>query len=257
MQMSWSSRFRNALHSRRLDEDLEDELRDHLERRAAALSERGLSPEEARRQASTRFGNTTLVREQSREIRLWAALESTFQDVRYAWRGMCKSPVFAATAVLSLGLAIGANTAIYSIVDAAMLRPLPVPEPERLFTLAFPEIVQPGSEPSGERESFSYPLFVQFRKAAGDSAALALFSYGGVGTEAQGPNPGDPVEKLTMQYVSGDAFQVMRVPPVIGRVFSSEDDRVPGGHPVAVLSYEYWRRRYQADPAIAWAKHKD
>src|SRR5205807_9691895 len=104
------------------------------------LIERGLSPDEARRRAAVRFGNVTRVREESREIRLSATLESIFQDVRYAWRGMRKSPTFTATAVLSLALAIGANTAIYSIVDAAMLRPLPVPKPEQLFTLAMPDV---------------------------------------------------------------------------------------------------------------------
>jgi predicted permease len=254
--MSWFSRLKNALHPRQLDEDLADEMRDHLDRRAAALGEKGLNPEEASRQASISFGNTALLREQSREIRLCGALEGTLQDIRYAWRGMCKSPAFAATAVLSLALAIGANTAIYSIVDAAMLRPLPVPEPDRLFTLASPEIQQPGSDVPGERESFSYPLFVKFREAAGDSASLALFSFTGMGMEAQGPGPEAPLEKITMQYVSGDAFEIMRVPPAKGRVFSNDDDRVPGGHPVAVLSYEYWRRRFQADPKIVGQEMK-
>jgi putative ABC transport system permease protein len=248
--MSWFSKITNTFHPTPLDQDLADEMNDHLERRTAALSEKGISPDEARRAASVRFGNVTKLREESREIRLWAALESTLQDARYAWRGMCKSPAFTVTAVLSLALAIGANTAIYSIIDAAMLRPLPVPEPERLFTLAAPGIDQPGSEASGERESFNYPLFLRFREAAAGWARLALFSFGGAGIEAQGPNPASPVERITMQYVSGDAFEIMRVPPLIGRVFSKEDDRVPGGHPVAVLSYEYWRRRFQADPAV-------
>jgi predicted permease len=248
--MSWYSRLRNAIRPRRLDEDLAAEMRDHMERRAADLNAKGLSEAEAQRMAALRFGNATRLSEESRETRLWAALESSLQDARYAWRGMCKSPVFALTAIVSLGLAIGANTAIYSIVDAAMLRPLPVPEPERLFTLASPGIQETASEVDDEREAFSYPMLVLFREAAGESARLALFGTGGTGTEAQGPEPGAPVEKIAMQYVSGDAFEIMRVPPAIGRVFSMEDDRVPGGHPLAVLSYEYWRRRFQGDRAI-------
>jgi hypothetical protein len=136
--MSWFSRLRNAIRPQRLDEDLADEMRDHMECRADALRAAGCQPEEARRQAAIGFGNVTKLNEQSRDVRLWAALESMLQDVRYTWRGMRKNPAFAVTAVLSLGLAIGANTAIYSIVDAAMLRPLPVPEPDRLVALAWP-----------------------------------------------------------------------------------------------------------------------
>ena len=125
--MSWFSRLMNALNPQRLDEDLAAEMRDHIERRAAALKAKGLDADEARRQAFVRFGRVTQLKEESRGIRLWAALEATSQDIRFAWRGMRKSPLFFATAVLSLALAIGANTAIYSIVDAAILRPLPVP----------------------------------------------------------------------------------------------------------------------------------
>src|SRR5947209_2828536 len=138
--MSWLSRLTNALNPRRLDKDLAEEVADHLERRGAALRQKGLSPEQARQQARVRFGNATSLREESRGIRLWAGLEGTLQDVRYAWRGMRKGPVFAATAVLSLALAIGANTAIYSIVDADILRPLPVDHPEQLFKLSLPDL---------------------------------------------------------------------------------------------------------------------
>jgi predicted permease len=247
--MSWISRLKNALQPQRLDEDLADEMRDHVDRRAAALRAAGWQPEEAQRQAAAGFGNITKLREQSREVRLWAALESMLQDTQYAWRGMRKNPAFAVTAVLSLGLAIGANTAIYSIVDAAMLRPLPVQEPERLFTLATPNIEQPGSEAAGERVSFNYPLYQQFRTAAGDSARLALFSHTNR-VEMQGPQPDAPMEKVIRQFVSGDAFAILRVPPALGRLFSTGDDRIPGGHPVAVLSHDYWRRRFHADPAV-------
>jgi hypothetical protein len=189
--MSWLSKLRNAIDPRRLDQDLNDEVQDHIHRRASAFIQSGLSPDEAYRKASAGFGNTTGFREQSREIRLWTTLETTVQDLRYAFRGMRKSPAFAATAVLSLGLAIGANTAIYSVVDAAMLRPLPVPEPERLFTLAAPAIQLPGMPSSGERDAFSYPLYLQFRTAAGNSARLSL-SFPAGRAEVQSADPSVP-----------------------------------------------------------------
>jgi len=247
--MSWLSRLTNALHPKQIDSDLRDEMADHLERRAAALREQGLSEEEARRQAAVRFGNATQLREQSREIRLSTALETTLQDLRYAARGMRKSPVFAATAILSLALAIGANTAIYSIVDAALLRPLPVPDPDRLFTLASPQILDPGEEPSGLRESFSYPEYQQFRAAAGNSARLALFSYANM-YDVYMPDENAPTEKAICQFVSGEALDILRVPPALGRVFSRDDDRVPWGEPYLVISYDYWQRRFHGDPHI-------
>jgi predicted permease len=241
--MSWFSRLRNALRPRQLDDDLADEMRDHMERRAEALRAAGREPEEAQRQAAIGFGNVTKLREQSRDLRLWAALESLLQDARYAWRGLCKNPAFAVTAVLSLGLAIGVNTAIYSIVDAAILRPLPLPEPERLLLLAYPGIDQPGSPIAPERQSFSYPAYQELRAAAGDSAHLVLVSYP---TRVDGA----PNEKVMRQFVSGDAFATLRVPPALGRVFTSEDDRNPGDHPYVVLSYDYWQRRFHGDPAV-------
>jgi predicted permease len=252
--MSWFSRLRNTFRARPLDSELRDEMADHLHRRAEALRENGMSAEQAEREARLRFGNITQIKEKSREIRLASVLESTFQDVRYAWRGMRKSPAFAITAILSLALAIGANTAIYSIVDAALLRPLPVPEPDRLFTLAYPGIQEPGRESEGERDSFNYPLYQKFRDAAGDSARLALFNSPLV-VEAQIPGAHSPVEQapienLTRQFVSGEAFEILKVQPVLGRVFSKDEDRAPGAHPVVVISYDYWQRRFQGNPAV-------
>jgi predicted permease len=247
--MSFFSRLRNALHPKRLDNELLDEMSDHLERRAASLRDSGLSPEDAAREASRRFGNATQLREQSRDFRLSAALEATVQDLRYALRGMRKSPAFAITAILSLALAIGANTAIYSIVDAALLRPLPVPQPERLFTLSRPQIEESGSPATAEDESFSYPLYQQFRAAAGDSARLALFSYANQ-TDVQIPDRSAPLEKASCGFVSGDAFDILKVPPALGRVFSSEEDRMPWGEPYLVISYDYWQRRFHGDPGV-------
>jgi predicted permease len=238
--MSWFSRLKNALNPRPLDDDLAAEVADHLERRAAALGEKGLSPAEAQRQARARFGSASRLREESREFRLWAGLEGTLQDIRYAWRAMRKGPVFAATAVISLALAIGANTAIYSIVDAAILRPLPVHEPDRLFTLWWPGILDPGGSPDQERHTFSYPEFLQYGAVTKPVARLALFSYPDR-VEAQ------EFEKVNKAFTSGTGFDVLGVRPAVGRLFTTEEDRIPQGRAVVVLSYEYWHRRFQSD----------
>ncbi len=171
------------------------------------------------------------------------------QDVRYAWRGLCKSPGFSATAIVSLALAIGANTAIYSLVEAAILRPLPAPNPQELFTLASPTIEAPGSDAVRENESFSYPLYQQFRAAAGGTARLAVFSFADP-REVQIRDISAPIEKAVTQFASGEAFEVLEVPPALGQPFTRELDRVPGGHPVAMISHDYWTRRFGGDPRV-------
>ncbi len=247
--MSWLSRLKNALNPRRLEEDLADEIRDHLERSAAAFGDAGLTPEDAERRARVRFGNATRLREQSRDIRLWAGLEGALQDLRYAWRGMRKTPAFAATVVLSLALAIGAITAIYSIVDAAILRPLPVHDPGRLFRLSYPNIADPGTPAGPERDSFSYPEFLQYAAAAKPAARLALFSSPDR-VEARAFRSDAPLERINQAYVSGEAFDMLGVGPAIGRLFSAAEDRLPPGRAVAVLSYDYWQRRFSRDPTV-------
>lgn len=245
--MSWLSRLVNAFHPARLDNELADEMRDHLERRAADLEARGLAPAEARRQAARTFGSATLLRETSRDLRLWAGLESTIQDVRYAWRGLLRAPAFAATAVVSLGLAIAANTAIYSVLDAALLRPLPVPQPGRLFTLTAAGGL-PGSD-AGDAGTFSDPLYEQLRAPAAPFARLALFGSPNR-VEARGPDDAAPYEEVIQQFVSPDSFDVLGVPPHLGRLTSAAEDRYPSPRAVAVLSYDYWRRRFAASHAI-------
>ncbi len=247
--MSWVSRLKNALFAGRLDEDLAEEMRDHLERRAAQLREQGIDGAEARQQAALLFGNRTQIRERSHDIRLWTGLEITLQDLRYALRGLRRSPAMAATAILSLALAIGSNTAVYSILDAALLRPLPVPQPDRLIRLASPGITQPGEDTANEREAFSYPMYVDLRKAAADSVRLALAGYVNR-VDAIGPENGAPMEKVNQAYTSGDFFRILGVSATLGRVLSQDDDRAPGISPVVVLSYDYWQRRFNGNPHV-------
>lgn len=238
--MSFFTRLQNALRPRGLDEELAEEIRDHIEHSAADLQAQGIGPAEARRLAARNFGNAAALRERSRDIRLWAAAESTLRDVRYAWRGLLRNPVFAATAVVSLALAIGANTAIYSIVDAVLLRTLPVLQPESLFTLSQSETP----------DTFSYPAYEQLRDAADGAAGIALFDTPNR-VEAQAAGAGSPYEEVVQQFVSPNAFDVLGVGPALGRLFSPAEDRYPAPRMAVVLSYSYWQRRFGGDPAIA------
>jgi predicted permease len=247
--MSWWSRLRNAVHPRQLDESLDDEIRDHLERRAASLREDGLTPEEAERRARAAFGNITRIREESREVRLWAGLEATMLDMRYGWRSLRRNPAFTISAVLSLTLAIGANTAIFAIVDAAVLRPLPVPDAARVFTLSAPALDPGAATGSGEIDRFSYPVYRRLQAAAGDAARLALFGPTDQ-VDAQAPRAMAPAVRVAQQFVSGDAFEMLRVSPATGRLLSGDDNRGAGDPRVAVLGFEYWRRQFGGDPGV-------
>jgi predicted permease len=242
--MSFLSRLKNTLRPRDLDQSIAEELEDHIEQRAEALESQGVAADEARAMAARRFGNATALKEQSREARMLPGLETFLLDLRYATRTIQRQPGFAVTAILSLAIAMGANSAVFSIVDAAMLRPLPVREPSKLFTLASPGISMHG-EAVQESSTFSYPIFQQYLKAAGDTARLALFSIPGkveVTFDA-----GGVIENANRQLVSGEAFEILGVGPTAGRLFSKEEDGAPGQHAVAVLSYDYWMRRFGGD----------
>ena len=245
----WSILYRNLLQRGSVEADLDSEVETYFEILVERYTAQGLSIEEARRAVRLQYEGPVQVKEKVREVRMGATIDTTLQDLRYAFRTLRKTPAFALTAILSLALAIGANTAIYSIVDAALLRPLPVAQPDRLFTLATLQIQEPGKERPVEDVSFSYPLFRQFRAAAGDSARLGLFSSGNQ-TDIQIPNRDAPTEKAICQFVSGDAFDILHVPPALGRVFTSAEDRVPWGHPYLVISYDYWQRRFHGAPGV-------
>jgi len=232
-------RLSALFRKRHSDRELDEELQTHLTLLAEDFQRSGMTPEEAQYAARRSMGGIQQVKELYRERRGWPVIEILLQDLRYAWRGMCKGPAFAATAVLSLALAIGANTAIYSIVDAAILRPLPVPAPNELFRLSSPGISDPGGPVAQERASFSYPVYLQFAAVSKEAARLTLFSDPRR-VEAQGAT----VEKITRQFVSEDALEVLGFSPAAGRLL------MPQGRAVAVLSYDYWRKRFQADPGV-------
>ncbi|HEY3742210.1 MAG TPA: ABC transporter permease [Bryobacteraceae bacterium] len=240
-------RLQFLFNRRRFDDDLEEELRDHLRRKAA---DTGIDP---RRQ----FGNVTLVKEESRRMWTWNYLEQLLQDIRYAFRAMSANRLFTAMAALSLALGIGANTAIYSFMDAVMLRALPVQDPSSLVIFNWrakgeAPIVQDHwgssySEPGGGITSpnYPYPAF-QLLKTHTD-VLESLFGHANGGRLDVVYN--GVAELADGQLVTGDYFPGLRVPAALGRIIGPDDDR-PGAPPVVMITYDYWRSRFASDPNV-------
>ncbi len=224
-------KLRALFHRRRLEDELAEEMRFHLEMKTQELGDAG----RARRQ----FGSPALLKEASREMWGWRALETLAQDLRYALRALRRSPGFTAVAVLSLALGIGANTAIFSLINAVMLRMLPVRHPQELKL-----VVQRAA--GGDIHSFSYPAYRILRDQG--EALNGMIAFDGTQTTVLTGAAGD-FERATRQFVSGNFFSVLGVEPLLGRLFTADDDRTPGAHPVAVISFGFWQRKFGGDPA--------
>jgi len=229
------SRLSATLRPRRLDQDLDDELQFHVEGRTDELIAQGIPAEEARREAALRFGNRTLMKERARARDIFVWLETALQDVRYALRTLRRNPGFAATAILSLALGIGANTAIFSLIDALLLRWLPVHDPGRLVEVM---IFQNGKLSN----SFSYPAV----RALADQKQI-FSGLCGFSTVILNVGPRDTVERTRGAWVSGEYYETLGLQPVMGRLLRSDDDQ-PGAASVAVISDEYWQRKFGRDP---------
>ncbi|HLJ48846.1 MAG TPA: ABC transporter permease [Bryobacteraceae bacterium] len=225
---------------RKLEQDLDRELQSDLELQAAELEEAGLSANDARYAARRAFGNRALVKEEVREMWGWTNLENLLRDTRYALHMMRRSPGLSCVAILSLALGIGANTAIFSLVDAVMLRLLPVQDPEHLVLLS-------KRLENGTGHAFSYAGFTLFRDQNHVLSGLLAFENPERARVSIGTGE---LEQVSRSFVTGDYFELLGVNPVLGHTFSSADDRVPGGAPYAVLSYSYWERRFAADPSV-------
>ena len=231
------------------DRELADEIESHIAMHVEDNLRVGMTPKEARRQALVKLGGVEQTKERYRAQRSLPWAESFVQDARFGLRTLRKNPIFAATAIVSLSLAVGANTAVYSIVDAAVLRALPLPQPERLFTLSTPESDQPGPPDTESGDAFSYPLYQQLSEAAGNSAQLALFDSPAP-TEVQPFDPNAPPEKAVAESVSPNAFEMLGVAPAEGQIFSPTEDGYPPSRMAAVLSYQYWQARFGGDPQV-------
>jgi len=229
--MGWYRRFTNLLRSNRVSVDIDREMAFHMNELADDLMARGMSEPDARREARRRFGNPSMQKERTRDADILTWLESLGADVRYAVRALRASPAFAIVTIVSLGLGIGANTAIFSLINAVVLRTLPVAHPEELV-----QVTMGGSELSG---IFTNPLWEQIRDR--QSVFSGVFAYGG--ETRFNLTSGGEVRRASGNWVSGDYFSTLGVRPVLGRLLARSDD-APGCAPVAVLGHGFWQSEF-------------
>jgi predicted permease len=228
---------------------LEQEIRDHIERESEENIARGMSPEEARRQALLKFGNVFLVEEDTRGVWRSNGLEQIAQDVRYALRTLRRGRGFAVTAVLTLALGISATTTTFSLLDALLLRRLPVADPEQLVILTNPAVGgAAGGLVLGERDHVSFDEFQVLR--AGMTSFSGLFAAQAFTDSWNASVNGQPAERVRTKFVSGEYFNVLGVHAILGRTFTADDERGPGSAPYAVISHAYWQRRFAGAPSV-------
>jgi hypothetical protein len=247
-------RVKMLFRGKQYQDDLDEEMRLHRELREKKYVDSGMSPEVARSAAYRSFGNAASLRETSYRTWGWSWLDSLTQDVRYGVRSMFRSPALTLVALLSLALGIGANTAIFSFLDAIMLRSLPVKEPTRLVLLG--EGNEGGvTDRYGSTTLYSYPFYRQFQqKNAVFSDVAAIYSMSSnIHATIDGH---DATELMRAQVVSGTYFSTLGVQPLIGRSLTDDDDKSEGDHPVAVISYAWWKRGLAGDPAVLNRKIK-
>jgi len=242
-------RLRSLFRKDDVEQELSDELRFHLERLMEEKVAHGMTPEEARYAAVREIGGFDQIKEECRDMRRVNHIENLIQDIRFGLRMLAKNPGFTLVAVLVLALGIGANTAIFSLLDQAILRSLPVKDPGRLVVISDGEYRRGWSTSDADEMVYSYAHYKDVRDQ------IPLFD--GVIARAHVPLSvafAGTAERAGGDVVSGNFFPVLGVGPAIGRVLDPEDDRVPGASPVAVLSYGYWQRRFGADPGVVGRK---
>lgn len=236
----WVVRLFGLFNRQRREREFAEELESHLALHMEDNLRAGMSPEEARRVALIKLGGVTLTQERYREQRGLPMLETLWHDLRFGARLLKKQPGFTLVAVLTLALGIGANTAIFTIVNGLLLRPLPYPEAERLAV-----VDTTMRRARVEVRATSYPDFVSWRDqntvfeqiAARSSQSFSLLS-------------GDEPERVSGELVSANYFSLLGVQAAYGRTFLPEEDRTPGTHRVALVGHGLWQRRFGGIPNL-------
>lgn len=228
--------------------EVDEELQFHLDCDAEASRQRGMATSEARRNAAIAFGSREGAREKCREARPRWIIESLFRDLRYGLRGLARNPGFTATAVLTLAIAIAANATIFSLLDQALIRALPVRDPGELVVLSFAGDVsgqwhsEGGSTP-GHVHEFSYPMYRDLRDKSPVLSGLVGSAPASIGMTWNGHS-----ESVEAELVSGNYFDVLGVRPAVGRLLEPSDETAAGADPVAVLSFDFWNAHLAGAP---------
>ena len=223
----------------RKDRELAEEIESHLAHERDANVARGIDSEEARRQAHLRFGNPRVTRERVWRYRTLPWIDTLWRDVRFGMRSLAKTPGFAIIAILLIGVAIGVNTAVFSVIDTVLLKPLTYPNPQELVELR-------NTSPQGSFPGANIPKFNIWQQQTGVFQKVAAYDWGGAGLNITG---GDQPQQVQGMHVSADFFALFGAPVVAGRTFSEEEDSPHGGH-IVVLSYGLWKSRYGADANV-------
>jgi predicted permease len=240
--MSW---FERIFCRRRLNDELAEELREHIEEKTEQLMRlEDLSPAEARQAALRAFGNPALVETRSREVWQWSQVESLLSDLKLAFRRLRKSPGFAATVLLTLAIGIGANTAVFSVVNSVLLKPLPYPDGDRLVSLW---LNAPGAAGLANFQNglpLSTSMYFTFSENNRTFQSLGIWAA----NKANVTGLARP-EEVNLILVTDGLLEALDVPPVTGRQLTAAD-QIPNGPKNAVLSYGYWQRRFGGDRSV-------
>lgn len=226
-------RIINAFRRSKLETEIDREIKSHVEMRAADNIAAGMSPDEARREALIRFGNRTLTREKVTAVDAELAFDAFWRELRYAARQLRRSPAFTATALVTLILGIGANVVVFSVLNAMVLRPLDVPQPNGLYNVVHK---QQGYD------NQSYPDYLDFKSKNSSFSDMAAYRI-----EMAGLSTGNAAYKCFYYRVSGNFFDMLGVQPALGRFFHSSDEHGPNSAPYIVLSHDFWRVHFDSD----------
>ena len=242
-------RLRALFRRKTVEVELDEELRSHFENQVEKLVTSGLPRAEATRRARIEFGGYEQLKEECRDARGVRFIETFLRDVRFGFRAMKRSPGLTLVAVLSLALGIGANTAMFSLLDTVLLKSLPVEEPSKL--VLFGAGRWGGSQdtlPDRSWELFSYPFYREISKQ--NAVYAGVTAVHSIEFSTHGAVDGGSSELLKADLVSGTFFSVLGVKSVLGRVLNEADDQAPGAGPVAVASYSWWTRRFGRNPFV-------
>jgi putative ABC transport system permease protein len=235
--MSLFSRIAAVFRSHKLDQNIEEELRSHVEMRAEDNMSAGMSAEEAQLNARRRFGNSALIQESTRTERIALWLETVLQDARFALRMLRRAPGFTIVAVLTVALSIGATTAVFAVVNSVLLRPLPYENPNRLIVIAI-------FMPRGNDETTTSPQYAAFK----DNSRI-LEDAGAYSPDDYNVSGAGEAERLHGAAVTASFFSTLGIHPALGRAFTAEEDK-PEAERVAVLSHSFWQRHFNSDSGV-------